>query len=323
MRALLVGAILLLLGPITGAVGETTPFRAGVARLSVAAATPFDVLVWYPTQAEEVPWQTGDFSIPASHDAAMAPGHFPIVLLSHGGGLTGGTPLILRELSADLARRGFLVVAPFHGKAGLKARPGQVKLALDDVLADSRFASNVDPRRLGMLGFSLGTAVTLELAGAVPNVAHLVSYCAAHPDDIMSCGHAPDGKNGPAPGQTLPVGTASAPSPLPLKAIVLLDPYAVLFQQHELTAVTMPVLVFRPKESELPGEANAFSLVAALPQPPQFQTVPGRHFIFTDVCPAPLQSSAPEVCQDPDGVDRAAVHAAVETQIARFFDDNL
>jgi predicted dienelactone hydrolase len=323
MRRLFFTAILLLIGPISVASGEAAQFDAGITRFSVADAAPFDVLVWYPTAAEEVPWRTGPFMIPASRNAAIASGRFPIVLLSHGGGLTGGTPLVLRELSANLARQGFVVVAPFHGKTGLQARPFQVKLALDALLADAHFTAHVDPTRLGMLGFSLGTAVTLELAGAIPNMAHLIAYCGAHPDDVMSCDHAPDGKHVPAPGQSSPVGAASLPSPLPLKAIALLDPFGVLFQREELTAVTMPVLLFRPDKSELPGEANAFGLAAALPHPPQINIVPGGHFIFVDVCPSELRSAAPEACQDPPGVDRVAVHTEIEAQIAKFFSANL
>jgi predicted dienelactone hydrolase len=61
-------------------------FRAGVSRITVGGDTPFDVLVWYPTQAQKVPWQAGPFQIVGSRDAAIASGRFPIVLLSHGGG---------------------------------------------------------------------------------------------------------------------------------------------------------------------------------------------------------------------------------------------
>lgn len=325
MRALFLAAPLLLIAPVSTALGESESFHAGIARISVPADVPFDMLVWYPTQAEEVPWQVGPFSIPASQNAAIASGHFPIVLLSHGGGATGGTPLLLRELSAYLARQGFMVVAPFHGKTGLAIRPLQVDRALDTLLADPRFRSHAEPTRLGMLGFSLGGAVTLELAGAIPNMAHVASYCSAHPDDVMSCRSAPGGgdRNGPTSGQNPSADKPSPPSPLPLKAIVLLDPLAVPFQHDELAAVTMPVLLFRPDQSALTGEGNAIGLASELPHPPQYQTVPGGHFIFVDVCTPLLQSSAPEACQDPPGVDRAAIHAGIEAQIGKFFHDTL
>jgi predicted dienelactone hydrolase len=243
-----------------------------------------------------------------------------VVLLSHGGGRTGGSPLVLLERAANLARQGFVVIAPFHGKAGLPLRPLQVTWAWDTVRTDPRLAPHIDAARLGMLGFSLGTAVTLELAGAIPNVAHLVTYCAVHPTDVMSCDDAPGGgSHAPTASDQSP----PAPPTLPLKAIVLLDPYAVLFQRAELATVTMPVLIFRPDRSELPGEANAFALANALPNKPQFQFIPGGHCIFFDVCVPDLRAESPEVCQDPPGVDRAAVHATIDAQIVTYFRANL
>jgi hypothetical protein len=113
------------------------------------------------------------------------------------------------------------------------------------------------------------------------------------------------------------------PEPLPLKALVLLDPFAVLFPRDHLTSVTMPVLLFRPDQSELPGEGNAVGLASALPRRPQYQTIPGSHFIFLNVCTSALRAAAPEACQDAPGVDRVAVHAAIEAQIIRFFRDSL
>lgn len=322
MRQLLLALMLLLFIPVSNAKTSMDSFHAGIARVTVSARVPFDVLVWYPTQAEEIPWQMGPFPIPASHDAAVAAGRFPIVLLSHGGGVTGGSPLVLRELSSDLARQGFVVVAPFHGKVGLGARPLQVRQGLDAVLADPRFQPHTDPSRLGMLGFSLGGAVTLELAGTVPDMLQWVSYCRTHPGDVMSCDHSPDGRNA-ALSQASRAARPPPVSPLPLKAIVLLDPFAVPFQRDGLSAVAMPVLIFRPDQSELPGDGNAIGLAAALRRPPQYQTVPGGHFIFVDVCAPFMKSAAPEVCQDPPGIDRATVHAGIEAKIATFFHDNL
>lgn len=314
-------AALLIMGISLTAAAGTPVFHAGVARPSVTGEKPFEMLVWYPTEADEVAWQAGPFTMSATRNAVVAPGRFPVVLLSHGGGVGGGTPLILREIPAALARRGFIVIAPFHGKVGLPGRTVQIRRALDAVATDTRFASHVDQTRLGMLGFSLGAAVTLELAGAVANPAHLVAYCASHPHDAMSCDHAPDGNNGTAPGAN-PEPTEPV-APLPLKAIVLMDPYAVLFQRPELAGVSVPVLIFRPADSALPAGANAIGLAAALPRSPQLQTIPGGHFVFTDICSPSLKASSPEVCEDPPGVDRAAVHAALQAQIIGFFTKNL
>jgi len=314
MRLCSLALAVLLILPATGR-AEDEPFHAGLERRTVAADVPFDTLVWYPTEMTESPWQVGPFLLPAGPGTTLAAGRFPIVLLSHGGGQRGGNPLILSGLAAALARHGLVVVAPFHGTAPLALRPFQVRLALDAVLGDPRFGSQVDPSRLGMLGFSLGGAVTLELAGAVPDWSHLTAYCADHPDDVMSCDHAPAG-----PRRT---GRPAAPSALPLKAIVLLDPFAVPFQRAGLTGVALPVLLFRPDRSALPAEGNALALAAALPHPPRYETVAGSHFVFTDVCAPALLAAEPELCRDPPGVDRATVQPGVEAKIAAFFRDSL
>lgn len=315
-------AAVILLAAVFSAAAEEARFHAGMMRTSIATDAGFDSLFWYPTESEEAPWQTGPFVIPAARNAPVAAGRFPVLLLSHGGGPTGGTPLLLRDLASALARSGFIVVAPFHGKSGLTERTRQMQAALDAALAAPRLQGHIDATKIGMVGFSLGTAVTLELAGAVPNPAHLVAYCSAHAQDVMSCAHAPDGQNTPDPARAAP---ARMPRPLspPLKAIALLDPYAVLFQRPELTAVTLPVLIFRPERSELPAAPNVTALTAALPHPPEVRPVPGGHFVFADVCPDSLAASGGDICRDPPGVDRASVHGAVAAELSAFFHQHL
>ncbi|WP_415266523.1 alpha/beta hydrolase family protein [Acidovorax sacchari] len=311
-------------GGLPVAVAQTPLRHAGIASLEVASDTPNSVLVWYPTDADETPSLIGKISVPASRDTPVAEGKLPVILLDHGGGPGGGSPLILRELSASLARQGYLVVAPFHGKTGLAHRPMQVRRALDAVLADPRFAPHADVSRLGMVGFSLVGAVTLELAGATPNTAYFESYCRAHPADVMSCGHAPDqDAHGERPKRGSAASDGASATRLPLKAIALLDPLAALFDRSDLRAITVPVLILRPLNSELPGEGNAMGLARALPQPPKLETLPGGHFVFTDVCSPPQRAAAPEVCVDPLGTDRVAAHPGIESAITKFFQSSL
>jgi predicted dienelactone hydrolase len=149
----------------------------------------------------------------------------------------------------------------------------------------------------------------------MPDWPHVTAYCGVHPDDEMSCNHAPRGTRG--------TGRPAIPSPLPLKAIVLLDPFAVPFQRDGLTDVTMPALLLRPRQSALPAAGNAVALAAALPHPPRYETLPGGHFVFVDVCAPALLAAEPVVCRDPPGVDRAAIHREIEAKIEAFFRDSL
>jgi predicted dienelactone hydrolase len=318
MRAVFLAFAILATCSVSTAWAKPTAFHAGVTQITVSADTSFGSWIWYPTQAEEVPWHSGPFPMDASHDAPIATGPFPVVLISHGGGKTGGTPLLLRDLSASLARQGFIVVAPVHGKADIFGRMLQVKEAFETVLADSRFRQHAIADKVGVLGFSLGGAVSLGLAGGIPNLKNLANYCATHADDIQSCHAGPGGDKSHASHQD----TQRSASGIPVKAIVLLDPLSVPFDREGLRNVKAPVFLFRPKHSKL-GEENTRGLVKDLPVSPPLQYVAGGHFVFTDICPPALRAEASDVCEDAKGVDRAAVHKEIEKKVAGFFLDNL
>src|SRR3954469_11216398 len=199
-------------------------FHAGIARINVQDVVPFEAVVVYPTGTGETPFQDGPFTIAASRDAPITTGApFPIVLFSHGGGGTlkaGGSPLPYAALLTSLAREGFVVVAPFHpgSKQALGDRPRQIPKALNAMLADPRFATHADPNRLGMMGFSYGGAVTLIVAGAVPDLAHLAAYCQDRTDDPKAC----DGV--PTDGSLANVVGKRSPDALAMKALVLMEP---------------------------------------------------------------------------------------------------
>jgi predicted dienelactone hydrolase len=212
-----------------------------------------------------------------------------------------------------LARQGFIVVAPFHPATSRPPvdRPHQIHEALDLMLADPRFAGHADPARLGMIGFSYGGAVTLISGGAVPSLAHLAAYCTNRTDDPRACGGAP------TEGARVPVYSRSA-DVLPLKAIVLLEPFGALFDRAGLQAPHMTALIYRAEQSDLGGEGNIVALAAALPRPPEMKSTPGSHFVFVDPCPSMVAKEAPVICKDAPGVDRAAFHQRLETEVADF-----
>jgi predicted dienelactone hydrolase len=296
------------------------PFHAGITRITVQDTVPFDTLIAYPTDAAEVPFQAGPFTIAASRDALIASGtRFPIVLFSHGNGRGRGSSLIHRDLIASLARQGFIVVAPFHPGTSrpLEDRPRQIHEALDAVLADQRFAAHADQTRIGMIGFSFGGAVALVVGGAIPNWAHLAAYCRNRTDDPRACDGAPADNLAPAA-----VLKKSADA-LPLRALTLMEPFGALFDRYGLQSVEMPVLLYRAEHSDLAAERNIFALAAGLPRPPQQKTTPGGHFIFVGPCPPLLETEASAVCKDAAGVDRAAVHQRIQAEIAIFLQQNL
>jgi predicted dienelactone hydrolase len=310
------------------------PFHAGVSHLAVEDAVPFDTLVWYPTEAPEIAWQAGPMPVAASRDAPIAAGpRFPVVLLSHG---SGGSPLGHRDLATRLARDGFIVVAPTQigdstghtegREAGrsLLDRPRQAQEALDAALADPRFAAQADPARIGMIGFSAGGYTTLVLAGARPDAARGIAYCRDHGDDRGSCGNGVGGEREESPERAKELAAWQPPQETRLKAIVLMDPLAFVFDAKALSAVRVPTLLIRPASDDfLRAPANAAAVAARLPQPPQQITVPGSHFVFLDPCPAEMAARVPALCQDAPGVDRAAIHRQIEGEISDFLHRSL
>lgn len=319
MRSLILGLALAIAG-ISTALADPPSFHAGVTRITVQDTTPFEALIAYPTEAAEVSVEEGPIVLSASRDAPVAAGaRFPVVLFSHGGS-GPGTPLVHRDLLLHLAREGFIVIAPFHPgtERPFVDRPRQIHKALDSVLADPRFSKHADPDRIGMMGFSFGGAVTLIFAGAMIDLAHLSAYCHDHADDSRACGGiATDGS-----WAKVPPGPKSDDT-LPLKALVLLEPYGAPIEQKSLGSLDLPVLIYTASQSDLKAEGNILAVAKALPRPPQQVAIPGSHFVFVDPCSPILATRAPEICSDPPGTDRAAIHQRFKREISDFLRANL
>lgn len=290
-------------------------FQAGITRITVEDDEPFEAFIAYPTIVPEMLVAAGPMMLSATSEAPIATGsRFPIVLFSHGDGRRAGTPLLHRELLLHLAREGFVVVAPFHPgtKRPFVDRPRQIRKALAMVQADSRFAAQVEPVRVGMVGFSFGGAVTLLSAGAMLDLGHLSSYCREYRDDPRPC----DGI--PTDGSFTSIPPRKSTDAIPLKSVVLLEPFGAAFAAMGLRAIDMPTLIFHTLHTDLRPDGNALALARALPKPPQLVTVPGSHFVFADPCPAGPEAQPPQVCRDPSGVDRAAILKRVRQEIADF-----
>jgi predicted dienelactone hydrolase len=311
----LICSLLLAVAGISTAMADPRSFHAGITRITVQDTTPFDALIAYPTEAAEVSIEGGPIRLVARRDAPVAAGaRFPVVLFSHGGN-GPGTPLVHGDLLLHLAREGFIVIAPFHPGTGqpFVDRPRQIHKALDSVLADPRFSKHADPDRIGMVGFSFGGAVTLIVAGAMVDLAHLSAYCHDHADDSRACdGIATDGSWAKVP------PSRKSDDAFPLKALVLLEPYGALLERKGLGSLDLPILIYSASQSDLRPEGNALALAKALPRPPQQVAIPGSHFVFVDPCSPILAARAPEMCSDPPGTDRAAIHQRFRREISDF-----
>ena len=62
----------------------------------------------------------------------------------------------------------------------------------------------------------------------------------------------------------------------------------------------------------------------ALPNPPLHAEIPlAGHYAFLAPCPPAMLAAVPEICIDPPGLDRAAMHREFNAVVTRFFSEKL
>jgi len=324
MRVLL-SALLALMVSAAAIASEDAPYHAGFMAMTVQGDPPFQTGVWYPTQSPETIWRAGIYDITAARDAPLAPGSFPLILLSHG---SGADEFHHRDWATRLARHGFIVAAIRHagdslndvGGRGsdiqLTGRPWQVEQTLDALLAEPRLEPAIDATRIGMVGYSAGGYTTMTMIGGRPDYALWGVHCKAHPEDDEMC---PADASWVPPRITKPGWKLPPPDPR-IKAAVVMAPAGILFDARGLSGVSAPLRLYRAAgDSHVRNEWNADTIAALLPAKPEVVTVPGDHFIFIAPCPAELASKFPESCTDAPGTDRAAIHAEIGAELVAFF----
>lgn len=121
------------------------------------------------------------------------PGKYPAVLVVHGaGGMTVGGPWF-RDAARALARRGYVAhLVHYFDLTGTRlADPQAMKThfaawmrVLADGVTNASRQPNVDPGRVGLLGFSLGSYLSVSLSVYDPRVSAVVEYFGGLPDAL-------------------------------------------------------------------------------------------------------------------------------------------
>jgi len=307
-------------------------------------------IVWYPAEsnANEKDQFIGDpplfYAGRAAKDATLAPtfGTYPLVALSHG---TGGSAMQMAWLGTYLAARGYIVVAinhPGNNAVGgytpqgfvewwLRAR--DVTTVINDMLADRRFASKIDPERIGAAGFSLGGYTMMELAGATTNFQAMLDWC-EQPDHLKACNppEMPDlvekfeaMKTDPQVQAALQHAGDSYRDPR-IRAVFAIAPaVARAFSAASLQQVSIPVdIVVGAADPMAPPAENAEVFARGIPGA-QITILPGgvAHYTFLDVGTDLGKQKLPLFFVDNPGVDREAIHQQVSGMAADFFDKQL
>ena len=293
------------------------------------------VAIWYPTEDKDAPFTySGVFPGRAARDGAIAPGRYPLALISHG---TGGNRFNQFHIAEFLARNGYFVASIEHpgdrtfdtGDFGtaknLYNRPRDISFVIDMLLADDALAPHVDAQRIVAIGHSAGGFTAIVAAGGRPKLEVLLEYCYQYPGDSLTCPKDAGEDRGRDPLHVEFIsGGVSLKDPR-LRAMVVSAPaIGPLFDASGLSDVTIPVLVFwAGQDGILNGPANTQFYLDGLSNATDRPMPSIGHFTFLSICSDMLRSVAPQICVDPEGVDRASVHRTIETETLDFLEHHL
>jgi predicted dienelactone hydrolase len=289
---------------------------------------PMPAIVVYPSATGAETTRLGLFTISAGHEAPPAPGAHPLIVFSHG---TGGSSLGHHDSLTALASAGFVAAAVEHPRDNYRddsgfatdlqliGRPHHIVALIDALLAHSTIGAIVDGGRVGMVGHSAGAYTALLIAGAVPNFALVKAYREAVPSD-------PYRKRADEAGTQRRKPDLKYVADPRVRAIFVMAPaLGYAFDQSALSKVRIPVRLYRPAADEmLPHPWNAERIAQFLPVRPEYVVLDGAgHFVFLAPCPRVLAWIARQICTDPAGIDRTALHERLNTEMVAFFKQSL
>jgi predicted dienelactone hydrolase len=260
----------------------------------------FPAIVQYPSAQPAAGVDVGPFHWEATLDAPIAPGRFPVCVISHG---AGGSHLLYRSIATHLARSGWIVVCPeaprdnrndrslSYSDQAVTNRCLQLAATLDALFSHAQLGPAADRQRVGLVGHSLGGCAALALAGGQPWSRH------GTPIQVQ-----PDAR---------------------FKAAVLMAPASAYYRAPgALAKVAVPLLVLAGEKDDVtPADDIRQTLqpvVAAAPC--EFVVVKDAgHYSFITPFPEAMRAPGFPPSQDPAGFDREQFHRELPAIIETFF----
>jgi carboxymethylenebutenolidase len=132
-------------------------------------------------------------SIPVEQFEPKAPGRYPAVVILHGAGGMPAGGIAFRAFARVLARQGYVALIPHYfdrtgtAMADDRTIPKHFAAWMETVADAVTYAAsrpNVDPGRIGLLGFSLGGYLSLSTATLDPRIQVIVEFFGGLPDAL-------------------------------------------------------------------------------------------------------------------------------------------
>ncbi|SHF38250.1 Predicted dienelactone hydrolase [Litoreibacter ascidiaceicola] len=292
---------------------------------------PVSSVIWYPSSEGGTITRAAEnavfYGVDARQDGPLSEGgKLPVVLLSHG---LGGNWRSLAWLAEDLASQGALVISVNHPASstfdfdmgeGLKhwTRARDMSRALDKLMDDPTFSGRIDTSRIMAAGFSYGGWTALSLGGVTGNLAGEIAECDVQGDASSHCGDLK--KAGVSFGDLKADMWDASYKDARITHVAAMDPALHHgFKQAnvaDLTADTVLIALGEGADRLVATDFDASGFVDLLPDAKVLRIAPAFHFSLLPLCkPAGAEILKEEkddpVCTDPEGADRAQIHAAV------------
>ena len=309
---------------------------------------PLACTVWYPVApatelSESVEGPPGDplfviGDVAENAPLADAPESFPVVLMSHG---TGGSASGMGWLGVRLARTGYVALAlDHHGNTATEPylaegfacwweRATDLTVALDRLAGTPPFSGRLDLESVRAAGFSLGAYTVLALAGGVTDMARFLAWCVETsaprgPREFPDLGDRLDELRETSPRfrESMARHDRSYRDPRVRAVLALAPPPPVrAFTPESLEAIRTPVSIMVGRgDREAPFDACAVWLEARIPgsRLTLLEEAVG-HYVFLPEATERGRVELPDICVDPPGVDRRAIHDAAAAEAVAWF----
>ncbi len=293
---------------------------------------PIQIDVWYPTKESEKKYNYGFSKGNVANKAYISAKKLPLILFSHG---AMGAASNYSWIAEYLARKNYLVVGVSHfgespvfgfdsidptSVARFGDRTKDLNFALEFIIEHSKYAENIDSKRIGAVGHSSGGASVLMINGAEFSPTKLVEYCRkSKPGDDKGCDY-------PRGVETDIKRFMPTKSNRVFKAIVVLDPAVGQgFTKNGLKSSITPTLIIGSVKNDfLPFKFHAGYLAKQIKKAEIVKLNDGEgHFVYLDECNLPIKVMEIPLCTDANGVDRKVVHTKLAIAIEQFLNRNM